>query len=237
MKHVKYFAVAAFLLFFCGISHHDQTFNENIFIGADDAQNGPNQRLYFGGAVENGDPIWMGRYDVSLNHTDLRVNIGDDNGDDRFVIGTQYWQDWFYHPYFVVNSNGRVGIGTEQIGSERLAVNGTIRAKELKIEAAPWDTPWPDYVFEKSYHLPELTHVAKFVAREKHLPDMPSAKEVAEQGVEVGKTEKLLLKKVEELTLYLIEKDKELSRLKKELTSQSKRIDQLELTVPVTDNN
>jgi len=125
MKKIKYMAIAAFFVFFCGINYmRDQTIGENLIIGADDDRMGENKLLYFGSPVENLDPLWISRFDRGDNQTDLRVNISDDNGDDRFVIGTTFWQDGLFHPYFVVQSNGRVGIDTEAVGDERLAVNG-----------------------------------------------------------------------------------------------------------------
>ncbi|WP_316834533.1 hypothetical protein [Pedobacter nutrimenti] len=110
---------------------------------------------------------------------------------------------------FAVNRNGYVGIGTDT-PRERLSVNGNIRAKELKIEAANW----PDYVFEKDYQLPTLEQTEKHIQEKGHLPGIPSAAEVKAEGIEVGDMNAKLLKKIEELTLYLIELKKEVKELK-----------------------
>ncbi|MFL9485769.1 hypothetical protein ACI6Q2_23525, partial [Chitinophagaceae bacterium LWZ2-11] len=102
--------------------------------------------------------------------------------------------------------DGNVGIGTTNTGSNKLAVEGTIGARKLKITQI---TPWPDYVFDSSYVLTPLAQVEQFIKDNKHLPDVPSAKEVTDKGLDVGDNQAMLLKKIEELTLYMIEMKKE----------------------------
>lgn len=87
-----------------------------------------------------------------------------------------------------------------------LDVAGTIRSKEVKIEA----TGWSDYVFGKNYSLPKLTDVENHIQKYGHLPNIPSEKEVLENGVNVVEMQAKLLEKIEELTLYVIEQDKEI---------------------------
>ncbi|NII83264.1 MULTISPECIES: hypothetical protein [unclassified Pedobacter] len=105
-----------------------------------------------------------------------------------------------------INSNGNVGIGT-LTPRERLSVNGNIRAKEIKVEA----TNWPDYVFEEDYKVGTLKELESYIKTNKHLPEIPSAKEIERNGVDLGEMNKLLLKKMEELTLHLIEQQKQLN--------------------------
>lgn len=112
-------------------------------------------------------------------------------------------------------NSGNVGIGTSN-PTEKLAVNGKIRAREIKVEAENW----PDYVFENNYHLPSLEDVEQHIKDKKHLPDMPSALQVESNGIELGEMNKLMLKKIEELTLYVIE-------LKKETKSQQLQLEEL----------
>nr|WP_315421979.1 hypothetical protein [uncultured Pedobacter sp.] len=103
----------------------------------------------------------------------------------------------------------RIGIGTAT-PAEKLSVNGNIRAKEIKVEAANW----PDYVFDKDYRILGLQELDAYIKANKHLPGMPSAKEVEANGMALGEMVKLQQKKIEELTLHLIEKDNEILKLK-----------------------
>ena len=110
-------------------------------------------------------------------------------------------------------SNSFVGIGTTNFidGTDiyRLAVKGAIRADRVKVY-----TTWADFVFEKEYKLPTLEEVESHIKEKGHLKDIPSAKEVEENGIELGEMNKRLLQKVEELTLYVIELNKEVKQLK-----------------------
>ncbi|GMN06252.1 hypothetical protein MTsPCn5_16410 [Croceitalea sp. MTPC5] len=100
--------------------------------------------------------------------------------------------------------NSGVGIGTIDPDGYKLAVKGKIRAEEIKVE-----TGWADYVFKEDYDLPTLDEVEKHIKEKGHLINIPSAKEVEENGVQLGEMNKLLLEKIEELTLYVIELKKE----------------------------
>ncbi|WP_052266465.1 hypothetical protein [Pedobacter kyungheensis] len=109
---------------------------------------------------------------------------------------------------FLNGQNGNVGIGTVN-PTEKLAVNGKIRAKEIKVEASNW----PDYVFEEGYKVGTLEGLESYIKANKHLPEMPSAREIETNGLVLGEVVKLQQKKIEELTLHLIEKDKELRNI------------------------
>ncbi|MFL9485705.1 hypothetical protein ACI6Q2_23180 [Chitinophagaceae bacterium LWZ2-11] len=111
---------------------------------------------------------------------------------------------------------GSVGIGT-MAASDKLSVNGNIRSKKIIVT----QTGWPDYVFDSAYTLTPLAHVEQFIKDNKHLPDVPSAKEVRDNGLDVGDNQAVLLKKIEELTLYMIEMKKENEMMKKQM-KQSK---------------
>ncbi|MFL9485701.1 hypothetical protein ACI6Q2_23160 [Chitinophagaceae bacterium LWZ2-11] len=113
----------------------------------------------------------------------------------------------------VIQANGNVGVGTTT-PAEKLAVNGNIRSKKIIVT----QNNWPDYVFDSSYTLTPLALVEQFIKDNKHLPDVPSAKEVADKGLDVGDNQAVLLKKIEELTLYIIELKKEVELVKKIIT-------------------
>lgn len=114
---------------------------------------------------------------------------------------------------FVIEKNGSVGIGTGDTPinpNDLLAVNGLIHAKEVKVDLVGW----PDFVFQNNYKLTSLTILEKEIEKLGHLPNVPSAKEVSENGVNLGEINKILLQKVEELTLYIIQMNKEIEKLK-----------------------
>ncbi|MGY4538171.1 hypothetical protein ACVW0P_002591 [Mucilaginibacter sp. UYNi724] len=107
--------------------------------------------------------------------------------------------------------NDVVGIGTTTLPiGYKLAVNGNVIATSVTVKVY---NQWPDYVFHKSYNLPPLTEVKEYIDKNHHLPEMPSAAQVEKDGLNLGETNKLLTKKVEELTLYLIEQNKRIEKL------------------------
>ncbi len=122
----------------------------------------------------------------------------------------------------IYEGTGNVGIGTTN-PTTKLAVNGTIRSKEVRVEAGPW----PDYVFTSTYVLPTLDQVKSYIDRYQHLPEMPSDKEVKKNGIALGEIVTLQTKKIEELTLYLIEKDKQVKQQSQQLKDQQKQLDEL----------
>lgn len=110
--------------------------------------------------------------------------------------------------------NGRVIVGNPAStpGTHAMYVNGSIVATEVKVAL---QANWPDYVFESDYTLPNLTEWEKFISQNKHLPGLPSAAEVNQNGgIELGEMNRILLQKVEELTLLLISQQKQIDALK-----------------------
>ncbi len=117
-----------------------------------------------------------------------------------------------------VTREGNVGIGLKN-PKDRLEVNGQIHARSVKIDVKNW----ADFVFEDSYQLPRLREIETYIQQEGHLPGVPSTQEVVEKGIELGEMQKILLQKVEELTLHLIAQEKEIQILKKELALSKKQ--------------
>ena len=103
--------------------------------------------------------------------------------------------------------------GATTSNTYKLAVNSGILCEELKVMA---DVPSSDFVFEPNYNLKPLSEVEAYVTENKHLPDVPSAKEFKENGYKVGEMDNLLLQKIEELTLYIIDLQKQIEELKQE---------------------
>ncbi len=133
---------------------------------------------------------------IGVDGTDKFFCITDGAGTKRF---------WVYE-------NGNVGIGCSN-PQVKLAVNGTIKATELNITTSPCS----DFVFEPGYSLMDLKSLEEYVMDKKHLPEVPSAQEFAEKGYSVGEMDDLLLRKIEELTLYIIKQQKEIEDLKSKL--------------------
>ncbi|QXP60920.1 tail fiber protein [Olleya sp. HaHaR_3_96] len=110
------------------------------------------------------------------------------------------------------HSTGDVGIGTTN-PDMKLTVKGNIHAEEVKIDL---NVPAPDYVFKNDYNLRSIEEVEKFIKENSHLPEIPSAKEFEQNGIMQAEMDMKLLKKIEELTLYTIQQQKEIQTLKEE---------------------
>ncbi|SEL69197.1 hypothetical protein SAMN04488505_102865 [Chitinophaga rupis] len=125
--------------------------------------------------------------------------------------------------YLLVKGNGSVGIGTQDTKGYKLAVNGSAIFTKVKVEAY---SGWPDYVFETPYILMPLDSLEGYVKENKHLPEIPPAAIVEKEGLDLGEINKTLTKKLEEVTLYLIEinkRNKALEERLRQLEAQSQR--------------
>ncbi|MEM6271842.1 MAG: hypothetical protein AAF998_20565 [Bacteroidota bacterium] len=149
---------------------------------------------------------------IGIEHTTTNNN----NATNRLVINpggnrTDFGGD--------VVLDAHLGLGTDVFfdninGKDyRLSVDGRIRAQEIKVYSG-----WADHVFARDYVLMPLTEVEAFIAQHGHLPGLPSAEEVATNGVEIGQTQAQLLEKIEELTLHLIRLEKENRALKADVS-------------------
>ena len=116
-----------------------------------------------------------------------------------------------------IGKNGNTGIGTTDTKGFRLGVKGKIAAEEVKVAIY---NNWSDFVFENEYNLPSLKEVEKHINEKGHLKDIPSASEVAKNGIFLGDMNAKLLQKIEELTLYTIQQQKELEVQRKAFETQ-----------------
>ena len=105
--------------------------------------------------------------------------------------------------------NGSVSIGTMDPDTHKLAVNGTIKTKEVIVN----QNDWPDYVFDEDYKLPTLEFLQDYIDQSGHLPNMPTQEQVIQEGVMIGGMQKKLLEKIEELTLYLLQQEVRIKQL------------------------
>ncbi len=137
-----------------------------------------------------------------------RSNSG--NGDLRSML--QMYRDGWSGADVIAIPNANVGIGTTN-PQYKLDVLGTIRARKIQV-----DLNGADYVFEDKYKLMSLDKVEKYIKRNRHLPEIPSAKQMKKGGMGLGDLQTKLLAKIEELTLYLIEQNKKITTLERKLT-------------------
>ncbi len=157
-----------------------------------------------------------------------QVGYSNFNGSKNVFIGFQAgYSETGSNKLYIANSStpiplilgdfatGRVGIGTNKIADTayKLFVETGIRTRKIKVDAIAW----ADFVFEPSYQLLPLAEVSSFIQKHKHLPGVYPLAEVQEQGVDLGANQVVLLQKIEELTLYIIDLDKKLVTLEKQL--------------------
>ncbi|MEA3443903.1 MAG: hypothetical protein U9R19_04170 [Bacteroidota bacterium] len=151
--------------------------------------------------------------DMGMFFTD-RVNATFHNINSGLVIAP-----WNGHDGGIrIDTDGNVGIGISEPQS-MLAVNGKITAKEIEVTL----TGFSDFVFYDDYKLMPLKEVEQFIDTHKHLPDVPSEQEVIENGLNLGEMDAVLLQKVEELTLYTIEQQKQIELLTEEIQKLKKQ--------------
>lgn len=151
-------------------------------------------------------------YGLTQTNTTGTITVGTYIGANAGWVGTKSNHPFYFftnnsNPQMTIIPGGNVGIGTTN-PTYKLSVNGNIRSKEVVVESG-----WADYVFDKKYDLPSLAHVEKFIEENKHLPGIPSSAEIEKNGLQLGDTQKKMMAKIEELTLYMIEANKKIERL------------------------
>ncbi|WP_156152348.1 hypothetical protein [Flammeovirga sp. OC4] len=164
----------------------------------------------FYGALHSNYDDYRRTFDISTNNSTNQIKIdasANENG--RITI--------------LPGDNVGVGIGTLVTGSHKLAVEGSIGAREIKVEASGWS----DFVFENGYELRTLEEVEQYISEKGHLPEIPSKEEVTVNGINLGEMNAKLLQKIEELTLYLIEQNKENQEQRKLIKELQKEVSAL----------
>lgn len=112
------------------------------------------------------------------------------------------------------NSNGPVSIGGLNVASGyKLSVHGKVIAEEMRVQLVG---AWPDYVFSSEYDLPAIEEVEAHIMEKHHLPGIPTAREVEENGQHLGEMQRKMMEKIEELTLYVVQLNKKIKLLEEE---------------------
>ncbi|WP_232815801.1 hypothetical protein [Chryseobacterium capnotolerans] len=174
--------------------------NQNVGIGTDN----PLYNLDVKGTFRVGDVgkfIFNGaadlRFEYPLRGSGGRAMVHDDGN----VLAFNYGNDF----------TGGTRLGSSLlVKGDNASLQGKFEAKEIKVTL----TPTADFVFDENYNLPNLETIEKHIKEKKHLPEIASAKEMEKEGVNVGEFQIKLLQKIEELTLYSIEQNKQLKILK-----------------------
>jgi hypothetical protein len=169
-------------------------------------------------ALKNGWSDWVQFHcDNGIIGSQRRWSIHNPQDQDAMTF---YYVDDAGNPSFNIFSmfnDGKVSIGdVTKPGNYRLYVQDGILTEKLKV-AIKSTNEWSDYVFNSDYKLKSLDEVGNFIKKYKHLPDVPSADEMVNSGLDVATMDAKLLQKIEELTLYLLEQKKENEELKKRI--------------------
>ncbi len=145
---------------------------------------------------------------IQLSGDNIRIGTNSGNTVGKFVIRTNGGDRVF------VDESGNVNIGSQtDAPGYKLRVDGKMICEEVKVKLS---TAWPDYVFDEKHKLMTIGELSKFIRQNKHLPNIPSAKEIESNGMEVGDMQKRMMEKIEELTLYIISLQQQIDNLKKE---------------------
>jgi len=169
------------------------------------------------------DALSGGFTQFGLKATGRTFHVGVGNTGASFGLSDKFyiWDQNATLPRLVIDGNGSVGIGTTDINSTyKLFVEGAIRTRKVTVD----QSTWPDYVFNRKYELLSLQQVEQYIAENNHLPEVPSAEDVKENGSDLGDMQAVLLKKIEELTLYIIAQNKKIDQQQRDLDALKKSI-------------
>jgi hypothetical protein len=171
------------------------------YIGFNAQRNSQGQWLFKGDGGNNGGAAII--TDVAGN---IRfISMASNGGNDKSVEETSM----INNTKLIITKNGRIGIGTSNPQHE-LDVRGVAHFCKAIVKSQGWC----DYVFDDEYNLIPISELKEYIKINKHLPEIPTTKEIEENGVDLSKMNKLLLQKIEELTLYIIQLEDEINKLK-----------------------
>ncbi len=191
----------------------DCTGNENVIIGWNAGTTHGNNNIFIGAnsAPEGGENssgnVFIGQSSGFSEFGDNKLIIA--NNEEKKLI----WGDFLENK---LKFNAKVGVGYgfgnypstaggTSLANYNLFVKGGILAEEIRVNL---QSSWADYVFDKNYKLPAIEEIEKYISEKGHLPNVPSAQKVKEEGIELGEMAKIQQEKIEELTLYIIEQNK-----------------------------
>lgn len=211
--------------------------NENVYLGVyagGENESGSGNTFIghnAGGEAQGSNNIFIGSYSGYYEHTSNKLIINN-----SFNTSPLIWGDFTSD---LLKLNGKVGIGTAfgnfpttaggvTISNYSLFVKGGILTEEVRVNL---QSAWADYVFQPEYKLPTLAEVEKHILDKGHLINVPSATQVAEEGIALGEMTKIQQEKIEELTLYILQQNKINEVQNQKLEKQSKEIDELKKLV------
>jgi hypothetical protein len=158
---------------------------------------------------------------LTSDSTQSRFLVSDTSGRLFYKNLPNLTSKWQWANGVLFDSTDNIGIGTNDTKGYKLAVNGAGIFTKVRVKPM---ANWPDYVFKKDYRLPDLTELEQYIKTHQHLPGIISDATQQQEGVDIGDNQAAMLKKIEELTLYVIEQNKLLARQQQEIEELKKAI-------------